>query len=1212
MPLSNAETEALKKALSLTESGGIYYEGARVSGGTANRWLLVGVGGMGISTLIRVKHEIMNRMKLPVDGDHKKPPKNIAFLAVDTQQGSLEKASYSDTKFEADEMVYTGAQGSSWTRIIQNMQHDKRNDPKGYASFLPDRLPALPIDSAAGEMRLLGRVGLFNKQEELIRKINIAIGKIGREAGETQICLFAGIGGGTGSGSFIDLAFLLKNILGADGTNCPLSTYLYLPDIQDTVAAGQIGRITNAVAALKELDQIIHLGSNNPGYNRPYVFGNGGPTITFTGNPFDYCYLINKTDFGNRVHNSKDVVGDVAESVFELVADQTAVGDNDDSPNKSGQGAINANAQSFFAGVDNRSQFPATYRYMSTCSNIRRIPFLEINTLVVSDMFEQLSNTVLKNPVTIDSINRDLRLLGFSASITALDPINIINDDSITNIENALQTILGRKAAAGDDLYADTRLIKIGGANGYTANDIWSFQDCFGGDGSPYYATKQAIAAYQIGLNANLGLQVGDGQYIGELEMNLKKFILEKMSDPLYGPVYLADVIGGLSTSLNLIALFSRVKTRCHGAAITARNEADLAIENPDTQTGFKLVFEDVKRSHRKAGRRDLEDYLYYLGQWQDASRTEQMYIYMENFCDAIIRIYTKYYNNILEPLKDAVLTVAEIFADNKRAINAQSEFYKTHPDDHLLIYPLDFVSKYEDIFDYCVDSARNSFLDNLKDHLPDWIGVTISAQSNNAADHEFRADMTKTQIPYCISSFVSDFLNGLYGAVNVETIYKKEYGADFSDSMQDEIIHIYNSAYPLFSGNNVGVGMLQEYAILYIPGSCHDLYTAAKNVENGALAGKIQVIPCEDVSRLSIIKVGEGYPLVMNRNLNNWEKTYERSKQQTTHLSVEWEECFPSPNVETSWELTNYSSGTVHERNERMRKKFMFCYKHGLINIRSTTPLVAEIKLSVSERLRQKTEDYIKNAKLGGTSLMQKEASLTGIFGDIWETGITEDLPGMGRYKRGGDHETDKDLIENIMETTILDSRLCRVIEREYDILCSYIALKESFHTPELYVKALACKLIKAVPRNFHVRLYTDDQLSQYEEIIKDDSAKPQMDDYDYLVYDKFKDMMNNISKGTRTWSHQIIANWDMAIVSEDRSVLSEKMQKMADRFDKSLKIYEEQLARTVDERITDMCEKRIDFYKMCILYVKKLSLGLTDDIDDDNDDDDTDLIDL
>ena len=67
MPLSNAETEALKKALSLTESGGIYYEGARVSGGTANRWLLVGVGGMGISTLIRVKHEIMNRMKLPVD-----------------------------------------------------------------------------------------------------------------------------------------------------------------------------------------------------------------------------------------------------------------------------------------------------------------------------------------------------------------------------------------------------------------------------------------------------------------------------------------------------------------------------------------------------------------------------------------------------------------------------------------------------------------------------------------------------------------------------------------------------------------------------------------------------------------------------------------------------------------------------------------------------------------------------------------------------------------------------------------------------------------------------------------------------------------------------------------------------------------------------------------------------------------------------------------
>lgn len=1202
MPLSDAEKKALRKALSLTESGGIYYEGARVTGGTANRWLLVGVGGMGTSTLIRVKHEIMNRMRLPDEGNRKKPPKNIAFLAIDTQEGSLERMSYSDTKFEADEIVYTGAQGSNWTAIVQNMQEDKRNDASGYASFLPDNLPPLPTDCAAGSMRLLGRVGLFNNQYKLISKINTAVGKISTERGDTQICLFAGVGGGTGSGSFIDLAFLLKNILGAGGANCPLSAYLYLPDIQSSAAAGNTERITNAVAALKELDQIIHLGSQNPSYNRPYVFGKGGPTITFTGNPFDYCYLINKTDVQDIVHDVGDVVGDVAETVFELVADQTAEAAGG-GPNDSGQAEINANATAYFNGVDGRSQFPATYRYMSTCSNVRRIPFLEINTLVVSEMFEQLTNTVLRNPVTIESINRDLKLLGFSTNITGLDPKNIVNDESITNIESAMQTILGRQTAAGDDLFADTRLFKIGGVNGYTADDIWSFTDCFGGDGSPYHAAYQALAQYQIGLNANLGLQTGDGQYIGQLEMNLKKFILEKISNPLYGPVYLADIIGGLSTSLNLIALFSRVKTRCRGAAQTARNEADLATEDTEHKSGFKFVFDEVKRSHRRPRSGDVEDYLYYLGEWQTHSRTEQMYIYMEKFCDAIIKVYTKYYLNVLEPLKDAVLTVANIFAENKQAIIAKAGFYQKHPDEHLLIYPLDFVTQYQTIFDNCVNNTKAGFLDNIRSHLPEWIGITISAESNNSADHVFIADKTKTKIPESISAFVSRFLNGLYGAVNVETIYQQKFQGNFPQRMQDELIRIFDSAYPLFSKNTLPSQLTtQEYAILFVPNICTNIITAARNVKLDALNGRIQVKLCGDVSRLSIVKVGEGYPLVMNRYLNTWENIYETSKQGTTHLSVEWEKCFPSPNVETSWSLTGYNSRAIYDRNKKLREKIMFCYEHGLISIRSTNPLRAQMLLSVTERFGQKTEDYIRNAKLGGTTLEQKEASLNEFFEDIWQTGITEDLPGMGRYKRGN-HETERELIENVTETTIMDSRLCGIIEREYVILCGYVALKESFKIPELYVKALACKLVKPVAKNFHVRLYTDGQLSQYEEIIKDDSAKLQMIDFDYLVYEKFKVLMDNQSKGTKTWSQQIIANWDSVIVSEDRSALSERMQKMIDRFGKSLKFYNDELSKTVDERTIDMCEKKIDFYEMCILYARKLSLGLTDVIDEDND---------
>ena len=60
MPENNSNIvnlkEALEKSLSLKENGGIYYEGTRVTGNPSNLWLLVGVGGFGTGTLIRLKH----------------------------------------------------------------------------------------------------------------------------------------------------------------------------------------------------------------------------------------------------------------------------------------------------------------------------------------------------------------------------------------------------------------------------------------------------------------------------------------------------------------------------------------------------------------------------------------------------------------------------------------------------------------------------------------------------------------------------------------------------------------------------------------------------------------------------------------------------------------------------------------------------------------------------------------------------------------------------------------------------------------------------------------------------------------------------------------------------------------------------------------------------------------------------------------------------
>ena len=59
--------DIIQETLSLSKSGGIYFAGERVSVDENQMVLFVGLGGTGASALIRMKHQIYNRMKLPVD-----------------------------------------------------------------------------------------------------------------------------------------------------------------------------------------------------------------------------------------------------------------------------------------------------------------------------------------------------------------------------------------------------------------------------------------------------------------------------------------------------------------------------------------------------------------------------------------------------------------------------------------------------------------------------------------------------------------------------------------------------------------------------------------------------------------------------------------------------------------------------------------------------------------------------------------------------------------------------------------------------------------------------------------------------------------------------------------------------------------------------------------------------------------------------------------
>ena len=113
-----------------------------------------------------------------------------------------------------------------------------------------------------------------------------------------EIVVVTGIGGGTGSGIFLDMCQILRQRR-RQATVIPakLTGYIVMPDVSLTnvfTASGMEGPIKhNAYAALKELDFWMRVREHEIPYSMQY--GNG-VTLEWREPPFDYCFLMSASN----------------------------------------------------------------------------------------------------------------------------------------------------------------------------------------------------------------------------------------------------------------------------------------------------------------------------------------------------------------------------------------------------------------------------------------------------------------------------------------------------------------------------------------------------------------------------------------------------------------------------------------------------------------------------------------------------------------------------------------------------------------------------------------------------------------------------------------------------------------------------------------------------------------------------------------------------
>ncbi|MBQ8055091.1 MAG: hypothetical protein IJ198_15015, partial [Lachnospiraceae bacterium] len=261
--------------------------------------LVISLGGSGADMLREVKGLI--GQNCCSDDDRHKAPERVAYVAFDTDVSEKEKRSGRETgqaALEEDEITILAgeAAGVGFAHLTQEAY------PWIYRWLDPEILHMAPPynESGAGGVRQVGRLLLFLDLKRVIEKLRSAITDLAKRTGVESITIhiLSGISGGTGSGMFLDMAYIVRQvaeeIIGAGAFRCTrirMIAYLLMPDVNLRRALEQSKPMLmrNAGAALQELDHAMRLGEIGEYYECRY---SAAMSVKTDRSPFDYVYLI--------------------------------------------------------------------------------------------------------------------------------------------------------------------------------------------------------------------------------------------------------------------------------------------------------------------------------------------------------------------------------------------------------------------------------------------------------------------------------------------------------------------------------------------------------------------------------------------------------------------------------------------------------------------------------------------------------------------------------------------------------------------------------------------------------------------------------------------------------------------------------------------------------------------------------------------------------
>lgn len=403
--------------------------------------LIIGLGGTGLTVTQKVRRRIRNFFRRE-DRDI------FQFLVFDTigQATSSREERLTEREFR----YLGGIDGDGLIRRLESFPRLEEWWPR--KDFLPGY-----IRYGARSVRCIGRLALFHRintvqgdlQEAVGRAISIMAGKlIERPTTVTaaKVYIISSLCGGTGSGMFIDVAYLARNALTDQGQEVSVTGILAMPEVffgLDRSPVQQSWWRANTYAALKELDHFMAT-------RHYYVQYSPLQVIEQTKKPLDVCYLIGTTnERGQTLQDYEGIMEMIAEEIFtEIISpigeQQEAIFENIDSVNHVSRDKKPAAYSSFcIASLVFLAEDLAGY-----CATRNHIEFVDSVLLWLSPEMEKQANRLEEQFVVSQMIREKghdelIDYLGSDDEGNPLGGLEVYNDELRVPNDELLSTVAG-------------------------------------------------------------------------------------------------------------------------------------------------------------------------------------------------------------------------------------------------------------------------------------------------------------------------------------------------------------------------------------------------------------------------------------------------------------------------------------------------------------------------------------------------------------------------------------------------------------------------------------------------------------------------------------------------------------------------------------------------------------------------------------------------